>query len=123
IGYSAGAQLDMLLESSSAWTSYLNQFAAAAAIYEPAVGVTLSTSYCCSDHAPYLNAGKRGLLTIEKDWSVYPHYHRATDLPVNMGVWAQAMGAAIIRTNVAVLADLSGATDRIFADSFDSALP
>lgn len=123
IGYSATAQLDMLLESGSAWTSYLNQFAAAAAIYEPAVGVTLSTSYCCSDHAPYINAGKRSLLTIERDWNIYPHYHRSTDLPGNMGVNAQAMGSAIMRTNVAVLADLAGASERIFADSFDPPEP
>ncbi|MEZ5462466.1 M28 family metallopeptidase [Dokdonella sp.] len=123
IGYSAGAQLDMLLESSSTWTSYLNQFAAAAAIYEPSVGVTLSTSFCCSDHAPYINAGRRSLLTIEKDWNIYPHYHRTTDLPLNMGIHAQAMGSAIMRTNVAVLAELSGASDRIFADSLDPTTP
>jgi hypothetical protein len=119
IGYSAGAQLDMLLESGTAWTSYLNLFAAAAAIYAPSVGVTLSTSFCCSDHAPYINAGRRSLLTIEKDWNIYPHYHQTTDLPVNMGIHSQAMGSAIMRTNVAVLAELTGASDRIFGDPFD----
>jgi hypothetical protein len=33
-----------------------------------------------------------------------------------MGLQAQAMGGAILKTNVAVLADLTGASDRIFAD-------
>ena len=120
IGYSAGSQLDVLLESNASWPAYLDRFAEAASIYAPGMGVTTSTSACCSDHKPYLNAGKRSLLTIEKDWSIYPHYHQTTDFPVNLGIHAQAMGGAIIRMNVAVLAELSGASDRIFADPFES---
>lgn len=69
------------------------------------------------------NAGRRSVLVSEKDWNIYPHYHRSTDLPVNMGIHAQAMGAAILRTNVAVLANLTGASDRILADSFDAPSP
>jgi hypothetical protein len=119
IGYSASSQLDVLLESNASWIAYLNRFAEAASIYVPGMGVTTSTSPCCSDHAPYLNAGRQSLLVIEKDWNIYPHYHQSTDIPVNLGVNALAMGGAIIRTNVAVLADMSGASDRIFADSYD----
>ena len=65
---------------------------------------------------PYLNAGKETLLAIESDWDVYPHYHSSTDTPANMGINAQAMGGAILKTNAAMLAQLSGADDRIFAD-------
>ena len=120
IGYSADAQLDMLLEGPAQWTDYLNQFAAAATTYEPTIGVTISNNTCCSDHMPYINAGRRTVLVSEKDWNIYPHYHRSTDLRVNTGIYAQAMGSAILRTNVAVLAGLVGASDRIFADSFEA---
>ncbi|WP_313920292.1 M28 family peptidase [Tahibacter sp.] len=116
IGYSADNQLDALYESKSAYLSYLNRFGAAAAAYVPALNVTISTNPFGSDHMPYLDANKETVLAIESDWASYPHYHRSTDTPANMGVNAQAMGGAILKTNVAVLAELSGASDRIFAD-------
>ncbi len=116
IGYSADNQLDALYESEAVYQSYLNRFGAAAATYVPALNVTISTNPFGSDHMPYLDANKETVLAIESDWASYPHYHRTTDTPANMGVNAQAMGGAILKTNVAVLAELSGASDRIFAD-------
>ncbi len=119
IGYSADNQLDVLFESYSTWNAYLNQFAAAAATYVPDLHVTLSTNPFGSDHMPYLYAGKRTLLAIESDNEVYPSYHRSTDTPVNVGPNARAMGSAILKTNVAVIADLAGVSERIFANGFD----
>jgi hypothetical protein len=116
IGYSADSQLDALYESKSTYQSYLNRFAAAASAYAPGLNVTLSTNPFGSDHMPYLNANKETVLAIDSDYADYPHYHRSTDTPVNMGVNAQAMGAAILKTNAAVLAELTGASDRIFGN-------
>lgn len=116
IGYSADNQLNADYESYSTYQSYLNRFGAAAAAYAPTLNVVLSTNPFGSDHMPYLQANKETVLAIESDYDAYPHYHRTTDTPANMGVNAQAMGGAILKTNVAVLAELAGATDRIFGN-------
>lgn len=117
IGYSADSQLDALYESYSTYLPYMNRFGAAAAAYVPGLNITISTNPFGSDHMPYLQANKETVLAIESDWAIYPHYHRSTDTPSNMGVNALPMGSAILKTNVAVVAELSGASDRIFADS------
>jgi hypothetical protein len=116
IGYSADNQLDATYETKAAYQSFLDRFAAAASAYVPGLNLTLSTNPFGSDHMPYLNANKETVLAIDSDYADYPHYHRSTDTPANMGVNAQAMGAAILKTNAAVLAELVGASDRIFAD-------
>ncbi len=116
IGYSADDALDALYESHAAYQPFLDRFGAAAAAYVPGLNITLSTNPFGSDHMPYLNAYKETVLAIDSDYADYPHYHRSTDTPANMGVNAQAMGAAILKTNVAVLAELAGASDRLFAD-------
>lgn len=116
IGYSADNQLDALYESKAAYQSFLDRFAAAATAYVPGLNISLSTNPFGSDHMPYLNAGKETVLAIDLDYADYPHYHRSTDTPANMGVNAQAMGSAILKVNTAVLAELAGASDRIFAD-------
>ncbi|UXI69975.1 M28 family metallopeptidase [Tahibacter amnicola] len=118
IGYSADNQLDATFESDAAFSSYLDRFGAAAATYVPSLTVTLSTNPFGSDHMPYLEADKETLLAIETDYGIYPYYHRSTDTPQNMGVNAQAMGSAILKTNAAMLAELTGSTDRLFADGF-----
>lgn len=123
IGYSADAALNADYETYASQQGYLDRFGAAAATYAPELHVTFSLNPFGSDHMPYLQAGKQTVLAIESDWSIYPHYHRSTDTPTNMGLNAQAMGAAILKTNVAVVAELAGArapdTDRIFSDDFD----
>lgn len=116
IGYSADTTLNADYETYPAFAAYMNTFAAAAATYVPALQVTTSTNAWGSDHVPYLDAAKPTVLAIESDYDVYPHYHRSTDLPANIGPNARAMGAAILKTNVAVLANEAGASDRIFAD-------
>jgi hypothetical protein len=122
IGYSADANLEALYESSASNSPYLLQFGAAAATYVPQLAVITSTNPFGSDHVPYLNAGVRTALAIENDWDIYPHYHRSTDLPANMGPNAQPMGAAILKTNAAVIAEiagLDGGAGPVFADGFE----
>ena len=122
IGYSADANLEALYETSASHSAYLTQIGAAAATYVPELAVITSTNPFGSDHVPYLNAGARAVLAIENDWDVYPHYHRSTDTPANMGPNALAMGAAILKTNVAVVAEIAGlasAAAPLFADGFE----
>ncbi|HVJ61614.1 MAG TPA: M28 family metallopeptidase, partial [Tahibacter sp.] len=125
IGYSANNVLNADYETYATHSAYMNKFAAAAATYVPALQVTLSTNPFGSDHMPYLQGGKPTVLAIESDYDVYPHYHKSTDLPANIGPNAQAMGGAILKTNVAVLADETGTTaqldpaDRIFEDGYE----
>lgn len=123
IGYSADSHLDAVFESYSTWNAYLNQFAAAAATYVPELHVTLSTNPFGSDHMPYLQAGKRTLLAIESDYDSYPFYHDSADTPIHVGPNAQAMGGAILKTSIAVVADLAGIHDRIFANGFEPSAP
>ncbi|HET9031785.1 MAG TPA: M28 family peptidase [Dokdonella sp.] len=123
IGYSADSTLDVLFESSSTWSTYLNQFATAAATYVPQLRVTLSSNPFGSDHVPYLQAGKKTLLAIENDWDAYPDYHSSNDTPDRIGPNAQAMGGAILKTSVAVIADIAGIRDRIFVKGFEATAP
>jgi hypothetical protein len=120
IGYSADNQLDAQYEAYDTWLTYMNRFAAAAATYVPNLNVVISTNPFGSDHMPYLDAGKQTVLGIEYDNEVYPYYHKSTDTPDHIGPNAQAMGGAILKTNVAVLAELVGASDRIFAHDFEA---
>ncbi len=123
IGYSADANLEALYESSASHSAYLTQIGAAAATYVPELAVITSTNPFGSDHVPYLNAGARAVLAIENDWDIYPHYHRSTDTPANMGPNALVMGAAILKTNVAVVAEIAGLASSaapLFADGFEA---
>jgi hypothetical protein len=93
--------------------------------YAPALNpafIQKTTNTCCSDHMPYINAGRPGLMSIHRGSAgAYPHYHRSSDTPANLGPFAEAIGTAIVRMNVAALARLSGASDRIFADGHQGA--
>lgn len=118
IGYSATDDIEVLLETNVAQQAILATYTGAAATYVPELGVVTSTTPWGSDHEPYLDAGRSSLLTIENDWDIYPHYHKPTDTPANIGPHALAMGGAILRMNAAVLALLSRA-DTIHRDGFD----
>lgn len=123
IGYSADAHLDADYESYASLQTYLNRFGAAAATYAPDLHIVFQTNPWGSDHVPYLEAGVQTVLGIESDYDDYPDYHSTTDIPANIGPFAQAMGGAILKTNVAVLADMGGAhviDDRIFVDGWDA---
>ena len=123
IGYAATDYIEVLLESNVTQQAIIATYAAAAATYVPGLHVMTATNANGSDHVPYLNAGRSSLLTIENDWNIYPHYHKSTDTPANMGSYALAMGGAILRMNAAVLAGLTRRADPIFAHGFDSSNP
>ena len=123
IGYSATADIEVLLESNVAQQAIIATYAQAATTYVPELGLMTATNANGSDHVPYLSAGRSSLLTIENDWNIYPHYHRSTDTPTNMGSYAMAMGGAILRMNAAVLVGLTRRGDAVFANGFDNATP
>lgn len=122
IGWSSTPSLSVLLETTQPFQGMMIELAEAAATYAPELAVVTSLAPCCSDHMPYINAGRPAVLSIHRNCcsgpSAYPHYHRTTDTPVNLGPQAQAIGGAIIRMNVAALARWSGASDRVFGDTY-----
>lgn len=124
IGYSADSHFDADYESYGSMSSYYQRFGAAAATYASDLHVVYQTNPWGSDHVPYLEAGVPTVLAIESDYDDYPDYHSSTDIPANIGPYAQQMGGAILRANVAALADLGGAhlvvvDDHIFVDGWD----
>jgi Zn-dependent M28 family amino/carboxypeptidase len=53
-----------------------------------------------SDHVPYLDAQIPAVLTIDRDWSSYPAYHRRTDLPEKVD---PVIAGEIMKMNLASL--------------------
>lgn len=53
-----------------------------------------------SDHVPYLDKGIPAVLTIDRDWSSYPAYHRRGDLPSRVNA---DIATAIMKLNLATL--------------------
>lgn len=120
IGFTADAELDVLLESEAIGQSLLDALAASAADFTPLV-VDFSLDAWGSDHVPYLAAGLPALLAIENDWDVYPDYHRTTDLPANL---SPAMGGAILRMGAGGLGRLAGLVEPaglLFRDGWERA--
>jgi hypothetical protein len=123
IGWSANATLGVIVGTDGSGASgpanlALAQLLADAALtYAPAFSedhIVIDQNSCCSDHMPYLDAGRPATMSIHRGSAgAYPHYHRTTDTPANLGPHAQDIGAATVRMNVAALAQLAG-TDRIF---------
>jgi hypothetical protein len=98
--------------------SLLNTVADAMATYAPELLVTTGTTVCSgSDHVPYLELGRPATHSIHRGGVSYPHYHRTTDTPANLGPLAKDVGEAIVRGNVAALVQLAG-YDLLFADDF-----
>ena len=109
LGVHIGTRID--LGTPTANRGLANLLADAALDYVPALNpdhVTISTASCCSDHMPYLNAGVPATLSIHRGGTSYPHYHRFSDTPANLGPRSRDIGAAIVGMNVAALAQLAG---------------
>jgi len=120
IGWSATADIGVIIETNSANAALMTELGNAGAIYAPEIDVITDFVPCCTDLMPYLNAGRPAITSIHRGSAgAYPHYHRSTDVPVNLGPHSQAVGGAIIRMNVAALAQASGASDVVFNDSYD----
>ena len=67
--------------------------------------LVLRYNTCCSDHAPFLDAGIPAVSSIQADRTTYPHYHRATDTIDHL---TPELGVQIARMNAGLLADLAG---------------
>ena len=115
VGFTTDADLDCLLETSSANAALADAFAAAAELTE--LRIVISFNPFGSDHVPYLDRGMPALLAIENDWNQYPCYHRTCDLPANLTL---AMGREILEMNVVAMSQLTGFGMPIFADGFET---
>ena len=78
IAFTAGLQLDCILETESFAQTWLDHFADAAADFTT-LGIVMEYGVCCSDHAPFLqlpvNQRRPAVLAIEADYPSNPNYH------------------------------------------------
>ncbi len=122
IGWSPDATLGVLAETrpGAANVVLANRLADAALDYVPALDpnhVVVRTDSCCSDHMPYINAGRPGVMSIHRLRANTPFYHQTSDTPANLGAHAQEIGPAIVRMNVAALVQLAGVDRILHADN------
>jgi hypothetical protein len=103
VAYTADAQIDVLLETSSSGFALRSDLAQAAADFTN-LTVFASDFPFGSDHVPFLNAGLPSLLLIENDWDVYPCYHQSCDTVFQVSA---SQGAEIVRMAVATVARLA----------------
>lgn len=119
IGYSQDAQLDVLLETSSALSTVFPPFQSAVADYAAELVPHTSTSPFGSDHMPFINRAVPSLLVIEYDYDLYPGYHKTNDLPGTISN-ALDMGGGVLKMNAAVLAEAAGYdANALFSSSFE----
>jgi len=105
IGYSRSAtNLRVTLETASRYSDLSQLYQRLSQIYCPRLGVVVSFNPFGSDHVSYLSRGMRAILTIDNDWSTYPHYHRDSD---RVQFLIPEMAVEILRLNVAVIATLT----------------
>ena len=119
IGWSPDATLGVIAESvpGAGNMELANLLADAALTYAPDLDpaqVIVAGNSCCSDHMPYINAGRPGVLSIHRLRAATPYYHQSSDTPANLGPHARQIGASIVRMNLAALVTLAG-VDRILA--------
>lgn len=118
LGYDAGGPLDARVETTATHSGLLADYSAAAATYAPELNIITSSSVSAgSDHWYFLQAGVPAVVTWENGASVYPHYHRATDLPENM-TRGRELAGGILKMDAAMLAQLAGLTT-LFGDGFE----
>lgn len=118
LGYDGGGPLDARVETNAANAGLLVEYAAAAATYAPELNlITSSNTGGGSDHVHFLAAGVPSVFTWENGASIYPHYHRETDVPANM-TNARALAGGILKMDAAMLVEKAGIA-RLFADGFE----
>ncbi len=114
IGFDPNGTNTARIESNAVHQSLITELSNAAATYAPELNIITSTNpNGGSDHAYFLQAGIPSAFTWENGAGIYPHYHRATDLPENM-TGARALAGGILKMNTAVLARRAG----IFLDGY-----
>lgn len=120
IGYAVDDTLATRIETTAAFTSELARFTAAAATYAPELSpIVSSTTQAYSDHWYFLAAGVPGAFTWENGAGIYPHYHRATDLPSNMSR-GRELARGILKMDTAILAAEARLVARLFGDGFEN---
>lgn len=109
IGYSGDAELDCLLETKDTQNNQalVSHLANMAAIYAPDLSLSATTSYWGSDHAPFLDNGYSGVLTMENDYEDYPYYHSMSDTFAAQNERFKSMAGLIVRMNTAAAAEWS----------------
>ena len=118
LGYDASGALDARVETTSAHVALLGEYSAAAATYAPELNIiTSSATSAGSDHWYFLGAGVPSVFTWENGASVYPHYHKETDIPANM-TRARELAGGILKMDAAMLAEKAGLAT-MFADGFE----
>lgn len=119
IGYAVDDTLAARIETTPAFAGELARFAAAAATYAPELSPILSSqTQAYSDHWYFLAAGIPGAFTWENGAAIYPHYHRATDVPANL-LRGRELARGILRMDTSILAAEAGLIPRLFADGFE----
>ncbi|MEY4631782.1 MAG: hypothetical protein RIQ81_1902 [Pseudomonadota bacterium] len=102
---SSGSQgsLGVLIETTRSFANFGRLFADAAA---RVTTLQVSTSYnpFGSDHMSFLDEGIPAILSIDKDWDDYGHYHRTTDTPDRL---TPELAGEILKMNAAVAAALA----------------
>ena len=120
IAFTAGLELDCILESEPFAQSWIDHFADAAADFAT-LGIVIDYNACCSDHEPFLQlpAAQRrpAVLAIEADYPSNPNYHSMNDLP---GYLNPLLAEQILRMGGGALLRLAGTT-AVFVDGFESA--
>ncbi len=118
LGYDASGPLDARVETTAAHAALLGEYSAAAATYAPELNIiTSSSTGGGSDHWYFLGAGVPSVFTWENGASVYPHYHKETDVPANM-TRARELAGGILKMDAAMLAQKAGLAT-LFADGFE----
>jgi len=98
------AQPQVILETTSAHVSLFPYYRNSATSFTT-LGTFESTNAFGSDHESYLRRGMPALLTIDKDWDIYPSYHRTTDTPEKLN---QNLGFQIVKLGVGAAAQALG---------------
>lgn len=100
VGYSSDDDLDCLLETSKANEPFTNILAAAAKTYTT-LRIVKTFNYFGSDHVPFIDNKMQTVLTIDNEWSDFPHYHTTQDTPDLLSI---PIAQQILRMNVATIA-------------------
>jgi hypothetical protein len=121
IGHATSDSLPARIETTAQFADELPRYREAALAYAPELGLIESTNtQAYSDHWPFIARGVPAMFTWENGASIYPDYHRSTDVPGNM-LRAQPLAGGILKMDTAVLAGLAVLTDGpLFADGFES---
>lgn len=98
------AQNQVILETTTKFSFLFPYYRESGARYTK-LGLFESTTAWGSDHESFINRNMPGLLTIDKDWDIYPDYHRTTDTVDKLN---PTLGYEIIKLGVGAIAQVLG---------------